>query len=354
MKKTTILLWAPVFAVFACSGGQPGGNDNLDPRAIQLANRLGIEYPILSSESDFPLATCHAFTIVPVQVFDYMYSQFGNKTDRMKVWTPGMLKRSVESTTEKVARQKLLYLAALKAGVEASKAEVDSLLQNRYDAAGGKEKFIEYLTVTSINMEDVMETLQQHITIDKYVNETIHGQIHLTETDLIRAYQEDKVATVRHILLSTENKTLEEKAEIRARLEEIRQEALGGENFADLALQYTEDVASKRRGGLYPNIRRGEMVGPFESQAFSLPVGEISEVFETTYGYHIMVVEERLKEERPLSEVRSELRAWLMQYRQNQGLETLLSTLYQDQELTFTPLPFGGDEEELPPNDIVF
>lgn len=330
----------------ACSDDGSGFKGDLDPRAVQLTNRLGIKYPELSSDSNFPLAKCQSFTITPVRLFDYMYRLKGNSADRANSWTAHVLKKSIEEETYKMARFELLYRAARQKGVNVSDVEIDSLVQNRYDTADGKEKFLEYLDASDISMADVRESLRQHIIVKKYVDEIIGRNVKITESDLIEAYQSYKVATIRQILLSTEGKTPEEKVEIQAKLEGIRKEALAGKDFSELAKLYSEDPASKHRGGLYPNVGWGEMVAPIEERAFSLPLGEISDVFESQYGYHIMVVEDRMREERPLSEVREELTNWLRAYRKKKELETLLNELYDKEQLTFTPLPFGDEEEQ--------
>ncbi len=77
-------------------------------------------------------------------------------------------------------------------------------------------------------------------------------------------------------------------------LENIRQKILKGEiTFAIAAAYYSQDPGSAKNGGLYKNIARGQFVPEFEALAFTLPVGQISEVFESKYGYHFLEVIER-------------------------------------------------------------
>lgn len=72
------------------------------------------------------------------------------------------------------------------------------------------------------------------------------------------------------------------------RLESYRQRVLKGESMATLAATYSEDPGSAKNGGLYKDISRGMFVPEFEEAAFKLAPGEISEVFETTYGFHFV------------------------------------------------------------------
>src|SRR4051812_16290522 len=74
----------------------------------------------------------------------------------------------------------------------------------------------------------------------------------------------------------------------KARLEGYRQRVLKGESMRVLATLYTEDPGSAKTGGEYYNIARGLFMPEFEAVAFKLNAGEVSEIFETTYGFHFI------------------------------------------------------------------
>lgn len=70
--------------------------------------------------------------------------------------------------------------------------------------------------------------------------------------------------------------------------EYYRQRVLRGESMASIAKLYSEDPGSAPNGGQYNGIVKGMMVPEFEKVAFSLKPGEISEVFETEFGFHFI------------------------------------------------------------------
>jgi parvulin-like peptidyl-prolyl isomerase len=72
------------------------------------------------------------------------------------------------------------------------------------------------------------------------------------------------------------------------------------------------------------------MVKPFEDAAFSVPVGEISDIVETTYGYHIIKVIDRQKETRPLDEVRDEIEEQIRQGQKRDAYQDLLERLKEN------------------------
>lgn len=70
--------------------------------------------------------------------------------------------------------------------------------------------------------------------------------------------------------------------------EYYRMRVMRGESMASIAKLYSEDPGSAPNGGLYVGIKRGMMVPEFEKVAFSLKPNEISEVFETEFGFHFI------------------------------------------------------------------
>ncbi|WP_293891718.1 peptidylprolyl isomerase [Flavobacterium sp.] len=83
----------------------------------------------------------------------------------------------------------------------------------------------------------------------------------------------------------------EEKQRVITRLKEIKAEVLGGASFKTRAVIYSDDRGSASSGGFYKINRKTQFVKEFKDVAFSLGEGEISEPFETEYGYHIIMVE---------------------------------------------------------------
>lgn len=83
----------------------------------------------------------------------------------------------------------------------------------------------------------------------------------------------------------------EEKDKVIVKLKEIRQEVLNGSSFFSKAVLFSEDPGSSSSGGYYKMNRKTPFVKEFKDVAFSLGEGEISEPFETDFGYHIIFVE---------------------------------------------------------------
>jgi peptidyl-prolyl cis-trans isomerase SurA len=140
----------------------------------------------------------------------------------------------------------------------------------------------------------------------------------------------------------------EEKARVRERLEAIREEIVSGRmEFSAAARAFSQDLGSARQGGYLGEFTRGMMVPEFERMVFSVPIGEVSPVFETPFGFHIVLVEKRMGN-------KAEARHILIQpsvteadvERTKAALETLRSQILRD-SISFTraAIEFSEDVE---------
>ena len=118
-------------------------------------------------------------------------------------------------------------------------------------------------------------------------------------------FTEEKQVQARHILFSlAEGISDEREADTRSTAQGILERVRAGEDFAALAEEYSQDTGTASNGGDLGFFGRGRMVKPFEEAAFDMEVGQVSDLVETTFGFHIIKVEaiqpERIK---PLEEV---------------------------------------------------
>jgi peptidyl-prolyl cis-trans isomerase D len=113
----------------------------------------------------------------------------------------------------------------------------------------------------------------------------------------------------RHILLSIPSQADDQQvAAVEARAREVLERVRGGEEFAQVAEEVSEDPGSRAAGGDLGFFRRGQMTKPFEDAAFALEPGSTSDLVRTDYGFHIIRAEEREEAQyRSFESVRAEL-----------------------------------------------
>ena len=132
----------------------------------------------------------------------------------------------------------------------------------------------------------------------KFTPKSFEPQVNISD-DEISMYYEDhpdefhnpKTVEARHILIKVDGEASpEEIAKAKTRIEMILKKARDGQDFAELAKEYSEGP-SKDQGGHLGTFRRESMVRPFSDRAFAMKAGEISEPVKTQFGWHIIKVE---------------------------------------------------------------
>jgi peptidyl-prolyl cis-trans isomerase D len=195
--------------------------------------------------------------------------------------------------------------------VEASLHVSDGELREEFDSRYNRAD-LELVRVDPLWFKDLPKPLSDEVdtwaaangeAIEKHYNE------------FINRYRKDKRVKARHILIkAAEDATEEEKQKARGRAEEARKRVTdGGEEFAKVAEELSEDDGSKKNGGDLGTFGKGRMVKPFEDAAFALKAGDISQIVESRFGFHVIKVEEVLEPEvQELDEVRKEIAEKLM------------------------------------------
>jgi peptidyl-prolyl cis-trans isomerase D len=133
------------------------------------------------------------------------------------------------------------------------------------------------------------------------------GQVNINEEEIktyyednIDSFKEPKSVKASHILFKlAEGATKDEENKVKEKAESILKKARAGEDFAKLAKEYSDDTQTKENGGELGYLQKGQTTETFENAAFNLKKGEISEPIKTSYGYHIIKVED-VKDERVL------------------------------------------------------
>src|ERR1700723_2536433 len=134
----------------------------------------------------------------------------------------------------------------------------------------------------------------------------IAGGVQITRDELQAYYNQHRdqyrvpeQAKVSHILIKkplagTDGKVDEKGvAEAQKRAEDLLKQLKAGAKFEDLARKYSEDPGSAKEGGSLGWIGKGRTVPEFEKAAFSLPKGQISDLVKSSYGFHIIRVDDR-------------------------------------------------------------
>ena len=150
--------------------------------------------------------------------------------------------------------------------------------------------------------------------------------------DLFTREQPGAEVKARHILLRLPaDATPAQRDSVLALARQLRDQARGGADFAQLASQHSQEPGAAERGGDLGYFTSGQMVQPFEEAAFALQPGQVSDVVETAFGLHVIKVEDKRLPD--FEATRDQFRQQMVQKRYTEAEETYLTQLSNQKQL---------------------
>jgi len=204
---------------------------------------------------------------------------------------------------------------------EELKSFYDSHLKNYANSVPEKRK-VKYAVVDLAKIQNGVQVSQDEL--QSYYNQ---------HRDQYRVAEQAKVS---HILIKTPlpgpDGKVDEKgvAEAQRRAEDLLKQIKGGTKFEDLARKYSEDPGSAKEGGSLGWIGKGRTVPEFEKAAFSLPKGQVSDLVKSSYGFHIIRVDDRQDAHmKTLEEVKDQIEPILKQQKAQEVAQKQAEDLLQ-------------------------
>jgi len=241
-----------------------------------------------------------------------------------------------------MVEQELIRQAAEAQGIEVSSEEIDAALAEVSDPFKTPDEFTRRIQNEGYTQDSYREHVARMIAAAKYLDGVRAGVATVSDEELETYYRDNEVrltlpeqVRVRHILLTWKPMgTTDDRAAIRKQMVPILDKARAGEDFAALAREHSDDSATTQNGGDTGLFHRGQMVPAFESVAFALQPGEVSDPVDTPFGVHIIRLEER-EEARllPLDEVREQLREHIREEKMTAAVAEENARLRQEGEV---------------------
>jgi peptidyl-prolyl cis-trans isomerase C len=243
----------------------------------------------------------------------------------------------------------LLYQESQRRGFEISDDRVEEQVSSLRSQFGDEEGYAAALEKIGISDDELRTEFRRQLAIQDMIDTDIASGVSVTQQESTEFYESnpdyffspEQVRASHILILVGPDAGEEEQSEARSRMLEIRQRILAGEDFAELATEFSED-GSSANGGDLGFFRREQMVKPFADAAFSLDIGEVSEVVTTQYGLHLIKVTDRKEESVvPFEQAEPQIVQYLQREKTMVAVEELAAQLRGQAEIEEYPLPEG-------------
>ena len=205
-----------------------------------------------------------------------------------------------QAVLDQLVERKLLLAAADEEGIKLDGETIEAELEKIRGQFPDEGSFSEALSQRGYTVDSFKAEMSEIMRIQKFLEEVVAAAVTLSDEELKAFYDENTnyfetggSVSASHILIEADQAASEtERAAARAKIEEVARRVSAGGDFAELAREYSEGPSGPNGGDL-GSFQRGKMVPAFEEAAFALEPGEVSDIVETQFGFHIIKVTDK-------------------------------------------------------------
>ncbi len=225
------------------------------------------------------------------------YQQQQVPLDQIQSMLPEIKKQAIES----LINRQLLYDEVDRRNIVSDSNQVKAEIQKIAASYPSQAEFEKHLSDHGFTVDLMEKDMEQQLKLDTLIRGHLNfTDIQVTEEEASSFYksnpdsfQAPEQLRASHILLKTSPEDPQDvKTQKRLELSGILGRIEKGADFADMARNHS-DCPSKEKGGDLGFFSKGAMVKPFEDAAFAMKPGEVSEIVETQFGFHVIKLEEK-------------------------------------------------------------
>ena len=250
---------------------------------------------------------------------------------------------------EGLINSELLYQESQRKGTKVEEVAINEQLNTLKKRFSGEDVFKAMLIKMNLSEAEARSQIKRGLAIEQFIAKHFVEKVAVSGKEA-RAYydshpdsfKQPEQVQASHILIKIDPQaSAPQRAEPRKQIEEIQQKLQKGEDFATLAKAFSQGPSSAKGGDL-GYFRRGQMVKPFEEAAFALGPGQVSDLVETRFGYHLIkVIDKRPEMTIPYEDIKEKIEQYLKDKNAREQLNVYVEKLKQDAKverfLTETP-----------------
>jgi peptidyl-prolyl cis-trans isomerase SurA len=227
------------------------------------------------------------------------------------------LRQARKEVLDMLIEERLLQRVGQRFGVTVEDAEVDRAIeQMQQEANVNEETMLQELAAQGFTMEGYRHYLKAQIRRSRIIETTIRPTVSMAEEKIREYYQNHKnnyffpEVRVSQILIQvpTEEATPKDWEQAKKKVETVLEGLRKGTPFEELASRYSDDTTSAPSGGDIGFFKKGEMIPMLEAVVFRMQEGDVSEVIQSSQGFHIFkATEVRAGSIAPFEEIKSQV-----------------------------------------------
>jgi peptidyl-prolyl cis-trans isomerase C len=260
--------------------------------------------------------------------FDLACNDFMNRTGKQKLSQNEMV-----AIANQLIDSILLLEEAKNSQLTVSDDEINKYVEGVKSSYKSEEDFNNALKTIGDSIDDFKAKIKDNMILRKYLSTEFYSKVNIQDDEMEKFYKTNEdyfysqeKLNASHILFNKEDKEAAEK---------IREELVNGKNFADMAKLYSQ-CPSKEKGGELGLFTQGQMVPEFEKVAFALKTGEISELVETRFGYHIIKLNSKQDPYKlNYDDVKDTIKKQMVEKEVNEHLKVKINQLRENADITF-------------------
>ena len=322
-------------AVWAAPAKKPAAAKK--PVAAKKVDRAALLAKFKASPPSAVVATVNGEKITKAQLLDSLWD-----------W-------QAPAALDELIQQKIIQQEATKKGVKVTQAEIDQRVVETRKRMPPDQEFDEALARYGYTKARFLSGTKTGLMIEGVVKK----EIKLADADFAQFIKAS------HILIripygKDEEERKKNEATAKEKIDKIAAEIKGGLDFNEAAKKYSEDETNKDAGGDLPWFKRGKMAPEFENAAFALKPGDISEPVKTSYGFHLIKLDNTgnkasAAEKKDLSDqvikeqMSTKVPQWLQNLRANAKIENYISPKLPEPPAPKLPAPRPAPKIEMKP-----
>jgi len=302
-----------------------------------------IAWPVLATEREVAkdkVAIVNGSVITQAS-FDRELGRAKQMYGRGKEVDDSQLSKIKEMALEQLIERELLYQESRDKAIEVDEAAVDSKIDALKKRFPGEDQFKNGLEKMNLSVPILKSQFRQGLAIQKLIETQVAQKVKVSEQEIKDYYdnnpqlfKQPESVQAKHILIKVDHKADKaKKAKAEKKIKKAQQRLKAGEKFSKLAEELSQRASSKKGGDL-GYFSHGQMVKSFEKVAFSLKPGEVSDIVETRFGYHLIkLVDKKEASTVPYKEAKDRLTQQLKQQKTHKQVTQYVARLKENAKI---------------------